>query len=280
MQYLSSRVGPQLVSESSTPGTFVAAAGLTEMAGWMAHDAGRDEVAARHFQRALNLAYAGGGGALTAQAWASRAHLSLHRGETAAALVAAEQAWRHLDGGEDVALRGRILAMRTRAHAANGDAAHSRSSLAQAERLLTSASSASASDWTSPFDLGSLASEAARSMCDIGDYTAAAEHARHALELRTPDRVRARSLASLTLARALVGQRRIDEASAVAQRVGHATAGVGSLVVTGQLHHVVETLAPYSSVNGVGTVLAELRGVLTRHQGMYHWLGDEDRKGA
>ncbi|WP_236568028.1 hypothetical protein [Nocardiopsis sp. FR6] len=280
MQYLSTRVGPGLVAESSTPATFVAAAGLTEMAGWMAHDSGRDTVAARHFQRALNLARAGEAAALAAQVWASRAHLALHRADNAAALVAAEQAWQHLDGSEDTALRGRILAMRTRAHAVNGDAAASRSALAQAERLLSTGSRAPASDWTSPFDLGSLASEAARSMCDVGDYTAAAEHARHALELRTPDRVRARSLASLTLARALVGQGEIDEAGAVAQQVGRTTAGVGSLVVSGQLRGVVAALAPYSRARGVGTVLAELRGVLDHHQGMYHWLGGEDREGV
>ncbi|RKS07031.1 transcriptional regulator with XRE-family HTH domain [Nocardiopsis sp. Huas11] len=280
MQYLSTRIGPGLVAESSTPASFVAAAGLTEMAGWMAHDSGRDAVAARHFHRALNLASAGEAAALTAQVWASRAHLALHRADNTAALVAADQAWQHLDGSEDTALRGRVLTMRARAHAVNGDGPACRSALAQAERLLSTAQGPPGSEWTSPFDSGSLASEAARSMCDVGDYAAAVEHAHLVMELRGADRVRARALASLTLARALIGQGHVDGASAIAQGVGRTAAGVGSLVVSGQLSGVANALAPYEGAEGVGTVLAELRGVLTQHRGMYHWLGDDREEGA
>lgn len=275
MRYLSTRVGPGLVDESSTTESFVAAAGLTEMAGWMAHDSGRNAAAARHFQRALNLARAGEAAALTAQVWASRAHLALHRADNTTALIAAEGAWQYLDGSEDIALRGRVLAMRMRAHAVNSDAEASRNTLAQAERLLNTGFPTSTSDWTSPFDLGSLMSEAARSMCELGEYTVAAEYARRALELRTPDRARARSLALLTLAHALIGQGEIDEAGTVAQQAGRTTAGVGSLVVSGQLRGVVTALAPYRRVSEVDTVLAELRSVLQQHRGMYHWLGDE-----
>ncbi|MEV6820993.1 hypothetical protein AB0M72_19785 [Nocardiopsis dassonvillei] len=273
MHYLSTRVGPALVAEASTSTTFMAAAGLTEMAGWMAHDAGRDDVAGRHFHRSLNLARAGEATHLIAQIWASRAHLALHGNDPDAALVAAEQAWRHLDGSEDTALRGRVLAMLTRAHAVHGDAASSHAALAQAERLLSAPLSPPASEWTSPFDLGSLASEAARSMCDLGDHTAAAEHARHALQLRTPDRTRARALASLTLAHALVGKGEVEEAAAVTRHVGSSAASVGSLVVSGHLKAVAEALLPYRSVRGIATVLDEVDSALARHRGMYHWLG-------
>jgi hypothetical protein len=38
---------------ANNPALFTAAAGLTEMAGWMAHDAGRHARAKRHFGRAL-----------------------------------------------------------------------------------------------------------------------------------------------------------------------------------------------------------------------------------
>ena len=48
MRYLTSRVGPALLSEDGGPRTFIAAAGLTEMAGWMPHDT-RHQLAARHF---------------------------------------------------------------------------------------------------------------------------------------------------------------------------------------------------------------------------------------
>src|SRR5699024_3804928 len=157
--------------------------------------------------------------ASAAQLGASRAPVALHRADTEAALVASEQAWRHLDGGDDTALRGRLLAMLTRAHAAQGDAGAARTFLSQAEHLLSVPVLQPRSEWTRHSDFASLASEAARGLQDLKDHTGAVEHARHVLRLRSPERVRARFLASLTLARALIGQERIEEAASVAGQV-------------------------------------------------------------
>lgn len=264
MRYLSTRIGPALVSEEGDSSTFVAAAGLTEMAGWMAHDSGRDDVAARHFQRALSLARAGEADALVAQVWASRAHLALHRSDADTALIAAEQAWRHLDGSEDTALRGRVLAMLTRAHAAQGDARAARVALAQSEHLLSAPMVSTRSEWTSPFDLGSLASEAARSLCDLGDHNTAADHARHALRLRSPERVRARGLASLTLARALLGQGQVEEAASVTSEVAGSVSPVRSVVAGSHLRAVAGELSTYRHVPAVATVLNDVRDTLAR----------------
>ncbi|WP_159942502.1 hypothetical protein [Nocardiopsis sp. FR6] len=264
MRYLSSRVGPMLVSENGDSSTFIAAAGLTEMAGWMAHDSGRDDIAARHFQRALNLARASEASTLVAQIWASRAHLSLHRSDADTALIAAEQAWRHLDGSEDTALRGRVLAMLTRAHAAQGDASAVYAALTQAEHLLSIPMTSARSEWTSPFDLGSLESEAARSLCDLGDHTAAAEHARHALRLRSAERVRARALASLTLARALLGQGQVEEAASVTGEVAGSASSVRSVVTGSHLRDVAGELGAYRHVPAVATVLHDVRDTLAR----------------
>lgn len=60
--YLQHTVAARLfgsTAEADERGAFVAAAGLTEMAGWMAHDAGRDSLAKQHFQRALGMAMYG-----------------------------------------------------------------------------------------------------------------------------------------------------------------------------------------------------------------------------
>jgi transcriptional regulator with XRE-family HTH domain len=57
--YLQHTVAPRMFGTTSLTdesGVFTAAAGLTEMAGWMAHDAGRDALAEQHFQRALGMA--------------------------------------------------------------------------------------------------------------------------------------------------------------------------------------------------------------------------------
>ena len=50
----------------------------TEMAGWMAHDAGHDHIARRHLGRAFDLANAGGDRRLAAHIMASMSHLADH----------------------------------------------------------------------------------------------------------------------------------------------------------------------------------------------------------
>jgi hypothetical protein len=64
IRYLHSDLAPRLFGSdggsADDRAVFVAAAALTEMAGWMAHDAGRDSVAGHHFERALAQAEVGG----------------------------------------------------------------------------------------------------------------------------------------------------------------------------------------------------------------------------
>ncbi|GAB2875913.1 helix-turn-helix domain-containing protein [Streptomyces mayteni] len=89
LHYLTAEVAPRLfgaASVSSTPETFRAAAALTEMAGWMAHDSGRDDRAQQHFAHALPLARAGSDGALAANILASMSHLALDEVKSTPAL--------------------------------------------------------------------------------------------------------------------------------------------------------------------------------------------------
>ena len=84
VSYLHTEVAPRLFDAGHDHhdgrGIYTAAAGLTEMAGWMAHDAGRDNVAQQHFTRALDLAKLGGDTQLAAHVFASMSHLAHHVG--------------------------------------------------------------------------------------------------------------------------------------------------------------------------------------------------------
>ncbi|MEU3657956.1 hypothetical protein AB0E67_35485 [Streptomyces sp. NPDC032161] len=64
VHYLNTVVAPGLFSAADSHGdvefAFGAAVALTEMAAWMAHDAGRDDLASGHFDRALRLAQSAG----------------------------------------------------------------------------------------------------------------------------------------------------------------------------------------------------------------------------
>jgi hypothetical protein len=76
IRYLEHEIAPQLFT--GTRDTFSAAAALTEMAGWMAHDAGDDTIAHQHFQRALGFAAATDDIELSAHIHARHSHLAQH----------------------------------------------------------------------------------------------------------------------------------------------------------------------------------------------------------
>ncbi len=87
LDYWNTRLAPRLFSgDDPTPKVFVAAAGIVEMAGWMAHDAGRDDRAHRQFRRALDLSTLGGDRQLTIHIHAGHAHLHRHGGEPGTAI--------------------------------------------------------------------------------------------------------------------------------------------------------------------------------------------------
>ncbi|RCV58131.1 helix-turn-helix domain-containing protein [Marinitenerispora sediminis] len=249
MEYLRRRVGPRLVSERGSAATFTTAAGMLEMAGWMAHDAGRDDVADQHFRRAQHFAEVGDDSSLTAQVWASRSHLALHHGQLRQAAVLAERGYEALGGADSAALRGRLLAMRARSYAAFGDKTACLRLLGQAERLLTGGIVSSVSRWTSPFDEGSLAGEAARCLYDLKDFAAARACAQRVLELRAPERVRSRSLASLTIAHSLIAAGNLDDAWAIMEELSDTVTTLGSDVVVREFAGVVHRL-PKSQATG------------------------------
>ena len=88
-EYLRTEVAPRLV----TPGgreIFTAAGALTEMTGWMSHDAGRDQAAREHFTRALDLARTGGDRQVIAHILASTGHIADHLGDPDEAVRAAQ----------------------------------------------------------------------------------------------------------------------------------------------------------------------------------------------
>ncbi|WP_280335673.1 helix-turn-helix transcriptional regulator [Nocardia wallacei] len=240
LDYWNTRLSPRLFSgdDDPTPKVFAAAAGIVEMAGWMAHDAGRDDRAERQFRRALDLSKLGGDRQLTIHIHASRAHLALHDRRPADAIRQAYDAEMALSKApSNSELTARVLAMQARGLAALGEARQARRLLDRAEHTLDAAMPAVLSPWVSRFDLGSLASEAARSLRHLGDLTAAARAAQRIIDLRPPDRGRSRALGQLTLAAILTDQGHPDHACALARDVLTHTGELASYPV---VHHFTD----------------------------------------
>jgi hypothetical protein len=225
---------------------FTAAAGLTEMAGWMAHDAGRDALAEQHFQRALGMATVGQDHQLGGHILASLSHLAHHTKRPEQAITYARQGHDRLRAGHPhPGVESKLFAMQARGHAALGQYDPCREQLRHAERVLDRGIADPVSPWVSHFDEASLAAEAARCFQRLGKLDAARCQAEQVVELRPRERARSRAFAQLILISILIAQGRPDEACAVAFDVLDATRTLGSYLVVRQFEDLTERFAPY-----------------------------------
>ncbi|HEV2375992.1 MAG TPA: helix-turn-helix transcriptional regulator [Streptosporangiaceae bacterium] len=276
--YLHTAVAPRLFSPDGggAEGNSLTAAGaLTEMAGWMAHDAGCDEAAGQHFHRSFGLATAGGDHQLTAHVLGSMSHLALHRDEPARAISLARQGQEVLaQAPPNPGLGARLLALEARGLAAlpQPEPAACARVLLRAEQALDQ-DHTEPSPWTSRFDEGSLASEAARSLRQLGQYEAAARHAQRIIELRPGSHARSRAFGQLLLASVLVAQGEPEAACAAARQALDATQTLSSYLVVQQVRELANLLQPYHACSAVADFLTAARAALSERLWLYSWLG-------
>ncbi|MGH3854259.1 MAG: helix-turn-helix domain-containing protein [Pseudonocardiaceae bacterium] len=120
--YLHGDVAPRLFGgDHGVEGkaVFTAAAALTEMAGWMAHDAGRNDQARGHFGRALDMSRVGRDRQLSAHVLTSMSHLAHHTLRPHDGIRLARAGEDALSGGpRNPAVEARVFAMQARGFAA------------------------------------------------------------------------------------------------------------------------------------------------------------------
>jgi transcriptional regulator with XRE-family HTH domain len=273
--YLATEIAPRLLA-TAEPGdvsVFTSAAALTEMAGWMAHDAGQNETAAGHFARASDLVRIGGDQQLSAHIMASRSHLAHHTHQPARALELASTGRRLLGRDErSPALAARLTAMAARSHAALRRHDMARNLLRQAESLLTRPTSEPPSPWISTFDEGALSGEAARCMRELNDPTEARRQAERVVALRGSERTRSWAFGQLMLASLLILDDQPDEAVRLATNVLEGTRSLGSYLVVRQLLDLGNQLHPYRSQRAVADFLDRLRDASRERLWLYRWI--------
>lgn len=261
-RYLTTDLGPRLFSgeDDVDPVLFVVAAGLVEMAGWMAHDAGHDDRAYRQFTRAREFAKIGPDRQLPVHIHTSLSHLDLHRAQPERAIRHAYEAESALaKAPANPELKARLFAMQARGFAALGEARRTHSMLERAANALNAATAYPLSPWVSRFDHGSLATEAARCARQLCEPTRAAGYARRAIALRPPERTRSRALAQLTLAVILAEQGDPEQACTIATGVIAETTDLASHIVVRHLNDLRASLQSYRTTPTVGAFLEHLR---------------------
>ncbi len=261
LRYLHAEIAPALVDPRGDDGSgelFAAAASLTEIAGWMAHDGGLDDAARGHFSRAYRLSTAAGSDSLAANVCASMSHLAAQFGQAPDAVRIAETGLDWARAADGVArLVARLHAMRAVGLALCGQAGEATIALAAAERALGTADVEPA-EWIAGFDEAALAGEVALCLLGLGDLAAAERAAERVIELRDGDRVRSRAFGQLTLARVLVHAGRPDEAAVHGRAVCAVAPSLSSARVHRQLTGLGAALHPYRDATEVAGFLGQL----------------------
>jgi tetratricopeptide (TPR) repeat protein len=277
--YLHTEVGPRLFGSRGSTGEqtlFAGAAALTDMAGWMAYDAGRDAVAGEHFDRAFALARLSDDAALGAHILASMSHLAHHRHQPQEAIQLAQRGREVLSGyPPQPELQARMLAMQARGHAAMGQPRECTGLLFEAEATLEGRQTGQTSPWVRRFDEGSLACEAARCMQALGDLSEAQRQAERIVALRQHDRTRSRAFGKLILVAVLIAQGNLDEACGLAQEVLDTTRALGSYLVVQQLVDLRPLLEPHRADRVVADFLSCLEAELNERVWLSRWLGEQ-----
>jgi transcriptional regulator with XRE-family HTH domain len=262
LRYMQCEIAPRLLDPaagSAGSALFSAAASLTEIAGWMAHDGGHDERARQHFDSAFRLASAAGNAALVANVCASMAHLATQLDQATDAVRIAEAGLgRAPTASGTKRLVARLHTMRARGYAVRGEPERCRASLEKAEQTLSGVDGEQPADWIAGFDEASLASETALCMHRLGDLGEAERQARQVIKLRSDDRVRARTFAQLTLARVLVDRGRVDEAAVVGRAVCAVAMSLTSARARTGLDQLGGVLVNHRNASEVTAFLSEL----------------------
>ena len=247
VRHLSDRVAPRLVDTASGPQVFAAAAALTEMAGWMAHDSGQDDLAGLHFARALPLARTSGDLPLAANIAASSSHLALQTGDPAAAVGWARTGLDLAAQGPRIpALTARLHTMQARALAAAEQHAPAAHALEAAQRDLEGTTDAE-HPWLSPFDAAALASESALILRDLERLDDALQHAEQAVALRETGRARSLALSQISLVDIQVRRRELDAAVHAAHALLSTSPTLGSVRVVQQLDELRRLLEQHKA---------------------------------
>jgi transcriptional regulator with XRE-family HTH domain len=279
VKYLHMHVGPRMFGGDAVvedPAVFTTAAGLTEMAGWMAHDAGRDDRAYSHFLRAFHLSKAGQDRHLGVHILGSLSHLAHHRADPNGAMRFAQAGQKALaESPANPELSARLLAMQAKSRAALGDGQETFALLGRAETALAGTHERAPSEWVSRFDLGSLSSEAARCMRQLGKPAKAQEHAQRILALRTSNSIRSRAFGQLFLIATLIDQGELEEACRTTREVVEATQSLGSQLVVQQLRDIHDQLAPQAGSADVRETRQILADAVRQRVWLQQWMSSD-----
>jgi len=194
---------------------FGAAAGVAQLLGWSAYDAGRHGAAQRYFMQGLRLASEAEDPVLGGRLLSNLSHQANYLGRYNEAVQFARAAQTGAAGRATPTVNAMFLAMEARALASSGDARMCAQVLNRAEQAFAQRDPAEDPAWISYFDALELAGEAAHCFRELGLPHETQMFAAQAIDpVDTPPRTRA--FISMVTAAGAFGAGNLDEALSLA----------------------------------------------------------------
>ncbi|MFI9644381.1 hypothetical protein ACIG87_30760 [Micromonospora sp. NPDC051925] len=258
-QYLDTEVAPLLrgrYTNAVGADLFVVAATLTDMAGWMAMDAGHQGLAQRCYTQATALAKHAGDSAYGAYVLGNLATQALFVGQARTSVRLARAA--RNTGGRAITptLTARIITTEARAHALIGDVHETHRALIAADRAMDRSNPATDPDWLGVFTPAHFHGSVMHALRDLGDFKTAETYATGALNLPVTN-IRTRALHSVLHASVQAERGNLDGAVETAGPIQQIAPGIKSQRLDQRLDELAERLTPHQ---GVPVVAAYLEG--------------------
>lgn len=238
----------------------VAAARLSNLAGFMCFDSGRQGLGQRYLIQALRLAKSGRDRALGAHILADMSMQSQHLGQTSEAIALADAGNRTAKGCGSRSIEARCHALLGRAHAAAGDGRTAATSMAAAEAALDGARPGDDPFWIRFFTREQLAAEFMYTADELG-YEREVQRLAPDVLRSSPDMGRRRVLASATLARSYVDTD-LEQACGVMHDVLPVATSLTSTRAFDAMTSVRRKLAAYSGKPAVAALEHDFRQLL------------------
>ena len=239
-------------SEKTGRALFGAAAGLTELAGYLAVDTGRLGLAQRYYIQALRLSQAAGDRAHGGHILSAMSHLAGQLGAPREAAQLARSADEGSRGQAPPWVRAEFFCAEARGHAALRDQRSAEAALGRAADEIDRANADNGlPPWASYFNHHYIADTAAHVYRDLGHARQAADQASAALAGFGPDKARRRVLNLFALASARVQGGEVEAGLAAATDAVRLSGRARSARATEALHDFERRLGPYSGVGAV-----------------------------
>lgn len=248
VQYLRTEL-PQLLrarGDSSVRQSLFSAAGeSTQLAAWMAYDAGLHGLAQRYFIQALGFADAGDDRLLAASILDAMSHQASFLGRYREAANMARAARLGTEKVGVPILTSHFHVMEARALARTGDAEECDRAMAAAVQHFERHTPGDGPDWISYFDAAELSAELGHCQRDLGRSDSAIKHASEALSSASGDYARSDFFVAMVLADAHLDRGDVDEGCRVATRAIAVGETLESARCRSYVHEFRQRLVPH-----------------------------------